>query len=189
MRLTNTELSKRLGIPHSLIRRWAKEFLPPDPKATLRSGYTKTYSLNDGFKILIVAHLVSYLNFTVPEAKQILSDIDPWLRSEGLLPELEDYKPTAAARLSPEYVIEIMRSIEEFGFAYEVKGTVGSPKPISIEGVQGLEARQVYHTFGTVGTFVSSASRALKISDILQVFLLRTIGLEEISVWQAKRKG
>ena len=126
------------------------------------------------------------------EAKQILADIEPWLRSEGLWPELGDYEPTIAARPSPFYTIDIMKSKEGPGFEYEIKGEVQAhQRSVIIDGVQMVEKCYICRPFCTegFGTFLPLTTRTLRISDILLVFLLRTIGLEELTVWQAKRKG
>jgi len=86
--LTNTILSERLDIPLTKIRRWTKEFLPPDPKATRRSGYTREFSNNDGFKIFLGGYLVSNLGFSFEDARKLIKFLMPWIEQNGLLPDI-----------------------------------------------------------------------------------------------------
>lgn len=86
-KLTNTDLSKLLGLPISKARRNSKEFLPPDPQASRQSGYTRTFDLNDGFRVFLGGHLVSVLGYSFEEARLILGEIWPWIKSVDLLPK------------------------------------------------------------------------------------------------------
>ncbi|ACL05866.1 hypothetical protein Dalk_4184 [Desulfatibacillum aliphaticivorans] len=88
MKLTNSMLAEKLDIPISKIRRWTKEFLPPDPIATRRSGYAREFSVNDGFIVFIGGHLVSKLSFSFIQAKEIIKALRPWLEGIGLVPEI-----------------------------------------------------------------------------------------------------
>jgi hypothetical protein len=89
--LTNAILSEKLDIPLSKIRRWTKELLPPDPKATRRSGYKREFSNNDGFFIYLGGHMVSELGFTFDGARKALEILTDWLLFNGLVPDIPDY--------------------------------------------------------------------------------------------------
>jgi len=80
----NRELSKRLGIPLSRWKRWSREFLPPDPLGGLQSGYARQFSLKDAFYVYLAGYLVSALGFSIPEARQILHDLNGWLKKDIL---------------------------------------------------------------------------------------------------------
>jgi hypothetical protein len=64
-------------------KRWSREFLPPDPLGGLRSGYARQFSHKEAFCVYLAGYLVSGLKFTVPETRQILADLDTWLRKQG----------------------------------------------------------------------------------------------------------
>jgi len=76
----NRELSTRLGIPLSRWKRWSREFLPPDPLGGHQSGYARQYSMKDAFYVYLAGYLVSAMGFSIPEARQILLDLNGWLK-------------------------------------------------------------------------------------------------------------
>jgi len=80
----NRDLSKRLGIPLSRWKRWSREFLPPDPLGGHQSGYARQYSTKDAFLVYLAGFLVSILGFSIPAARQILHDLDLWLKKNIL---------------------------------------------------------------------------------------------------------
>ena len=77
------ELAHRLDIPLARWKRWGREFLPPDPLGGLQSGYARHYSIDEAFTVFLAGQLVSRSRFSIPESRQILSDLDPWLTREG----------------------------------------------------------------------------------------------------------
>ena len=77
-------LSDRLQINSSKWKRWAREFLPPDPLGGYQSGYARQFSFKDAFRVFLGGHLVAALRFTIPQARQILSDLEPWMKKQGL---------------------------------------------------------------------------------------------------------
>src|SRR5210317_2245081 len=76
---TNRELSDRLGIRLSKWKRWSREFLPPDPLGGMQSGYARQYTIDQAFTVFLGGHLVAYLHFSIPEAKQIGMELSPWI--------------------------------------------------------------------------------------------------------------
>jgi len=76
---TNKELSQIFSINLAKWKRWSREFLPPDPLGGLQSGYARQYNIDEAFTVFLGGHLVSYLKFTIPEARQILQDLHQWL--------------------------------------------------------------------------------------------------------------
>ncbi|MFC1896602.1 hypothetical protein ACFL0Q_08100 [Thermodesulfobacteriota bacterium] len=87
VRLTNSLLAERTGIPLSKVRRWVREFFPPDPKAGRRSGYARELSLNEGFKFYLGGWLVVQGD-TLAAARFILELVYPWMEKVGLLPQI-----------------------------------------------------------------------------------------------------
>ena len=81
---TNQELARRLALPTAKWKRWSREFLPPDPLGGLQSGYARQYSVDDALTVFLGGVLVADLKFVIPEARQILSDLNPWLLQSGI---------------------------------------------------------------------------------------------------------
>ena len=84
--LTNLILSEGLNSPISKVRRWTKELLPPDERATRRSGYTREFSINEGFYIYLGGTMVGKFGWTFAEAREALKIIWPWMESIGMMP-------------------------------------------------------------------------------------------------------
>ena len=80
---SNRELAQHLGINLSRWKRWSREFLAPDPLAGKQAGYARQYYVNDAFTVFLGGCLVCELGFSIPEARQILLDIEPWLKAKG----------------------------------------------------------------------------------------------------------
>lgn len=81
---TNRELSSRLDINIAKWKRWSREFLPPDPLGGMQSGFARHYSVDDAFTVFLGGHLVADHKFSIPEARQILLDLRPWLEGAGV---------------------------------------------------------------------------------------------------------
>ena len=60
--------------------------------ATLLSGYAWEYSLQDGYYIYLLVHLVGDLKVTAPEAKIILESVRDWLTEKNLFPGEEEHR-------------------------------------------------------------------------------------------------
>ncbi len=72
-------LAESLDINLAKWKRWAREFLDPDPLGGYQSGFARQFSFKDAFRVFLGGHLVGALNFTIPQARQILFDLHPWL--------------------------------------------------------------------------------------------------------------
>lgn len=95
----NRELAERLKIPLNRWKRWSREFLPPDPLGGLQSGYARQYTLSDAFIVYLGGYLVSGVSFTIPEARNILQDLNGWLKKNVV----ERYAAAVAeGRLPPD---------------------------------------------------------------------------------------
>ena len=76
---SNRELSERLAIRLSKWKRWSREFLPPDPLGGLQSGYARQYTMDQALTVFLGGHLVADLHFSMPESKQIIEELGPWI--------------------------------------------------------------------------------------------------------------
>ena len=77
----NRELSEKLAIRLSRWKRWSREFLPPDPLGGLQSGYARQYTIDQAFIVFLGGYLVADLHFSIPEAKQIVKELSPWIKT------------------------------------------------------------------------------------------------------------
>jgi hypothetical protein len=77
-------LSEVLDIKPAKWKRWAREFLVADPLGGYQSGYARQFSYKDAFRVFLGGHLVSEQKFSIPDARQILFDLDVWLKKNGL---------------------------------------------------------------------------------------------------------
>ena len=123
--LTNTILAKKLDIPLSKIRRWTKEFLPPDPLATRRSGYTRKFSENDGFMVYVSGYLVSNLDFSFASTRDIMKELSSWIYKIGLLPDIpSSAKKLGVDRKIQDYEVNFFPLEKNVGWSYYIIGIV-----------------------------------------------------------------
>ena len=101
-----SEFSKLLGIPHTKAKRYTREFLGPNPAATIQSGHARILTLQETYLVYLGAHLVSDHNFTVHESKIILNNLKPQLIKWGLFSGDDDiFKETSSEIKSWEILI------------------------------------------------------------------------------------
>jgi len=169
--LTNAILSEKLGIPLTKVRRWTKEFLPADPKATRRSGYTREFSNNEGFFIYLGGYMVSVLGFSFDQARNIFKTVIPWLLSIGVVPDI----PEDAIRVGIDSKIESGFAIYFVGrSSFIVKGTVkieGTGKcEVDSKGRQYVrykeEIIQYFYPDYSVFTFIES-ERTMSLPELV----------------------
>ncbi len=78
------DLARKLHIPLNRWKRWAREFLPPDPLGGLQSGYARQFSTREAFTVYLGGFLVAGLGFSIPQARLIIRDLSGWMRKSGL---------------------------------------------------------------------------------------------------------
>lgn len=78
------DLSRKLRIPLNRWKRWAREFLPPDPLGGLQSGYARQFSTREAFTVYLGGFLVAGLGFSIPQARQVIRDLSGWMRKSDL---------------------------------------------------------------------------------------------------------
>jgi hypothetical protein len=86
-------------------KRWSREFLPPDRKARMRSGQTRFFSLDQAFEVFLGAHLISFLRYSIPEAKDIIGVLKAWLRKNGVYPQATDVSSETSRRMKQLQII------------------------------------------------------------------------------------
>ena len=128
----NRELAPLLEINLAKWKRWSREFLPPDPLGGMQSGFARQFSIKDAFVVYLGGHLVADLKISIPEAKQILSDLDVWLAQKGFYGIHPISIPSDKPVQNPEeliqsYTIIITRTTNtegRFGFDYRIHGII-----------------------------------------------------------------
>jgi hypothetical protein len=80
---TSRHISDALDVKLARWKRWAREFLPPDPLSGRQSGYARNFSVKDAFHVYLAGYLVGSVGFTISEVRQIMSDLDSSLEQRG----------------------------------------------------------------------------------------------------------
>lgn len=113
----NRELSERLGIRLSKWKRWSREFLPPDPLGGLQSGYARQYTIDQAFTVYLGGHLVAALYFSIPQARQIVHELGPWIKTHKQA--FSGKAPESAIKDTQVYIFkQVSPSSREVAFAY-----------------------------------------------------------------------
>ena len=137
---TNRELSDRLGIKLAKWKRWSREFLPPDPLGGMQSGYARQYNPDQAFTVFLGGHLVADLKFSIPEANQIIQDLNKWLSDKGFFFDLRRHSVSdkGMEALIKKYILFIRREKrpdKRFKFIYTVRGII-SNEPVQHKGFE-----------------------------------------------------
>jgi predicted MPP superfamily phosphohydrolase len=109
-------LSENLKINKAKWKRWAREFLPPDPLGGYQSGYARQFSYKEAFRVFLGGYLVGVLRLTIPEARQIISDLDDWMKKQGLY-AVSGNHPNTVAPIDHIYIYDFGKG----KFAYAVR--------------------------------------------------------------------
>jgi hypothetical protein len=128
---TNRELSERLDIKLAKWKRWSREFLPPDPLGGMQSGYARQYNPDQAFTVFLGGHLVADLKFSIPEARQIIQDLNKWLSEKGFFFNLKGHyvSDKGLDALIKKYIIFIRRekgTNKRFKFIYTIRGIISN---------------------------------------------------------------
>ena len=135
-------------------KRWSREFLPPDRKARMRSGQTRFFSLDQAFEVFLGAHLVSFLRYSIPEAREIMGGLKGWLRKNGIYPETSAADPEALRKMRQLQVIIHQR--DDGTFCCESKN-IKSVKPTT--GQRSNVIEEVYEQEWLPGATVDDMLR------------------------------
>ncbi len=135
-------------------KRWSREFLPPDRKARMRSGLTRFFSPDQAFEVYLGAHLVSFLRYSIPEAREVIKGLRTWLRKNAIYPETPEVDPEAVRRMKRLQVI--IHEKDDASFCYESKHIV-SVKPTLGRGTNVIE--EVYEQEWLPGATVEDMLR------------------------------
>ena len=127
---TNRELSRNLLIPLAKWKRWAREFLPPDPLGGLQSGVTRQYSVDQSLTVYIGGYLVSDLKTSIYEARQIMADLHACLNDIGAFANYRIRQERSLGQYETISVFSIFfrrvrePSSDESSFEYTIRGSI-----------------------------------------------------------------
>jgi hypothetical protein len=125
-------LSEKFDIEFQKWKRWSREFLPPEKIRSLAKGYAREYSQNEAFIVLLGGHLVSALDFSIPDAKKIIEDLTPFFNSKGLFPSVKNFRPAKKDKLVKGWKVTIYPD-DQLGFDYTARGHIDE-KTITYKG-------------------------------------------------------
>lgn len=183
----NSDLAQLLDKPNTKVRRWAKEFLPPDPKATIQSGYARQHTLRDAFIIYLGGFLVSDLHYIAYAARQILTDLNGWLEKRGIYPDLK-YNENIDGIPIKSWKIDIMPRIPS-GFHYNAIGIVERKverhKKRNVKIRKYIEEPIIPEGYGKGFQYDDANVRVLRISWLVEIFKSKIEGkkIDRIEEW------
>ena len=181
-KIGSSRISKITGLPLSKVRRNVKEFLPPDPVATRRSGYSRSFSTNDAFMVFLGTHLVSVLGYSFYDAKQIIQELWPWAESVALLPQGNTCRTGIDKNIS-SYEVRIIYDNIHGGYYYQVLGYLNKSTKSFDDDIRGRCAEvtsRVYsydiaprgnRAFNLVGSELLSA-KILRFQTLVTIFMV-----------------
>ena len=140
---TNRALSDKLGINLAKWKRWSREFLPPDPLGGMQSGYARQFNPDQAFTVFLGGHLVADLKFSIPEANQIIQDLNKWLSETGFFFDLRGRSVSnrGLETLIKKYIIFIRCEKglnKRFKFNYTARGII-SNEPVQHTGFEMMK--------------------------------------------------
>jgi hypothetical protein len=178
---TNRELSKRLDINLARWKRWSREFIPPDPLGGMQTGYARQYHPDEAFKVHLGGHLVSDLKFAIPEAKQILADLQEWLADKGFYFNVKGgaVSQNGVEALIKEYIVFISKEKlpdNTYKIRYTIRGII-SQKPVHYQNIEVMEELYAQTEIGLQSdkpaADKTSAVKILNISVVLNNFVAK----------------
>lgn len=170
---TAKQLSDALEIAIAKWKRWAREFIGIDPVAGRFGGVSREFSEEQAFHVYLAGVLVSELFFSIPDAKAILSILNPWLKERGIWPGTEPKKTGTAWDIITGCKVYIVREIKG-GFCFQLEGRIRE-RPIKYHGYKAQEVTFIEEPLvppiGTV-SYVEhpNVQRVLDVSDIKVLF-------------------
>lgn len=178
---TNREISEKLDIKLARWKRWSREFIPPDPLGGMQSGYARQYHPDEAFNVYLGGHLVSDLKFTIPEAKQILADLQQWFKDKGFYFNVKGgaVSQNGVEALIKEYIVSISKERlpdNTYKIRYIVRGII-SRKPVRYQNFEVTEELYAQTEIGLPPDKPAADGmhvvKTLKINGILNNFVTR----------------
>lgn len=161
-------LSSKLGIRLSKWKRWAREFLPPDPLGGLQSGVARQFNVKDAFKVYLGGYLVGQLKFSIPDAARILDDLSPWLTKNGFF-SIQPQLDNGFSRPIPQHRIYIY-GLQSNQFVYCIR-TIQSLKTDDLSRHEISSVELISTDFDPIDKGDAGSAQVLAITTLYLAFL------------------
>lgn len=196
-----SKISKNLEIPHGKAKRYAREFLGPDPNAGIQSGHARSLNMGEAYITFLAYHLVSEQSFTIHEAKKIISDLKKWLIERNLFPGEEGGAEPEKPKVK-SWKINIKRTDKFCQFVYLAEGLIereveyrkyigGNYKGFHTIRYEVVQLPILSDDFSEGQTMIDDVIlRVLRISFLVEIFKLRLEGknvIENAERWVEHR--
>ena len=171
----------KLGIKLAKWKRWSREFIPPDPLGGMQTGYARQYHPDEAFNIHLGGHLVSDLKFAIPEAKQILADLQEWLADKGFYFNVKGgvVSQNGVEAMIKEYIVFISKERlpdNTYKISYTIRGII-SQKPVNYQNFEIIEELYTETVIGLPPDKPAADGmhvvKTLKINVVLNNFITR----------------
>ena len=172
--------SQKFDLNLARLKRWSREFLPPDPLGGLQSGYARQYNPDEAFTVILGGHLVGDLKFTIPEARLIMQDLHQWLIEHEFYFDFSGSVKSSSENKIPagNYQIAIvkkdMSAASGSGFSYWARGVVAD----DMVNFQGHPVHRMHFTESCLDPeladrtlYNTESHRVLNISTLRKKFL------------------
>ena len=140
---TSRALAEKFDINLAKWKRWSREFLPPDPLGGMQSGFARQYHPDQAFAVRLGGHLVADLKLSIPEARRVLADLQPWIKANGYGFNVRggNGEPADSTPPAMDFLIFILPGVDG-GFRYIVRGLVSrKASKTGADGVAMVEER------------------------------------------------
>lgn len=188
---TYRELSELLNINLAKVKRWGREFLPPDLEAGRQQGISRVLPIDDAFMIYMGGFIVNDLKLSINDAKLIINDIHGWLVDHDLMPSLFEVSKQEKVKAWHIFIIPTRPFTKYY---YLIKGSLEINREKG-DGEKIISERYVQEEIYQKNTFRNCAFetsnvRILSITLILHLFatrldrsLLEHINLQDSLYW------
>ena len=164
-------------------KRWAREFLPPDPLGGMQSGYARQFHPDQALVVYLGGILVAGLKFSIPEARRILGDLHVFMKANGFFFDAKGRAKRSGSgdrTFSPTRIA--IRQYPDGLFHYTAQTRV-SKETVAEDGGTVVKARYMEKDIGSVVSPTEGqargfvCARVLDITEALKVFS-RTLAID-----------
>jgi hypothetical protein len=89
--ITSREFSDTLNIDPQKVRRWSRDLFGIDQTAGQASGRARTYTIDKALFLYLGSILIADRGLSIPDTKEVLEQIKPWMKKEGYFPIRRNY--------------------------------------------------------------------------------------------------
>ena len=173
--LSARDLSQRFNDPVDTIKRWNREFLPPDPTSGRQAGRARMFTPDESLTLYFAGYLIRIEGYGINETGQILSDLKPWLLEKKLMPS------SIGLKRLPQYELFIQKRTGEDFFRYDTKMILARDRLMEKGGKVTMQESYVLASIPG-----QKRLNGIEYTKIVRVSIIISLGLSAIG-W--KRQG